>query len=147
MCWRDEFNLPISSFHSLTSSTVLPTFRSKSNSNTSSTVALKFPTCPLMISPFLKGSETFLTFNVSVCGSHPFNATNPDASPLFTMIFSFSKNWTFSNSGVNTANSSALITLPNEFVASNDPPVDPIPAIEYETLSVPDIVLIPVTVK
>ena len=35
------------------------TFISKSNSNTSSTVALKFPTCPLIISPFLKDFETF----------------------------------------------------------------------------------------
>ena len=95
----------------------------------------------------MKDFETFLTFNVWVCASHPFEATDPNTSPLFRIIFSFSKNWIFSNSGVNTANSSALITLPNEFVASNDPPVDPIPAIEYDTLSVPDTVLIPVTVK
>ena len=53
--------------------------------------ALKFPDSPLITSPFLKLSETFLIFRVCVCTSHPLDATRPDADPFSETIFSFSK--------------------------------------------------------
>ena len=128
---------------------MLPILRSKSNSYFSSTVALLFPTIPLIIEFFPKSPTTPVSFNVLDSGSQPSFVTNPYVMPVPTVTFSDSENVISLNIGVKDARSVDLITLPNAafWALLYVPPVLPIPAIEYVTLSVPPIVLIPVTVK
>ena len=142
-----EFNLPVSFFQPFSISAILSTFKSKSNLNIFSTVDLLL-LCDPKITSFSKNSPlTSNTFRVSDSESQPFSATTPETFFPKTEIPSLSKNETLLNCALKVAKWSFLITLPKLLSCWYVPPVDPIPLIEYETVSVPPVVFTPVTVK
>ena len=121
----------------------LSTFKSKSNSNILDTVALLLLTDPIIISSFLKLPWISNIFKVWDSLFQPFLATKPEIVDDGTIIFSFSKNDTFSKVGVNPAKSLTFITLPKLFSDWYVPPLVLNPAIEYLISSPPLAVLIP----
>ena len=131
---------------------MLPTFKSKSKSNTSSTLASRFWLRPFTVPPTSNFPEILSNLNVLENESQPFSATFADAVleilPFGVKIISSLSRYSIDlNCGSNAAKSETFTTLPKSFSGSKVPPLSPSPSIEYVIDSVPPTVLMPVTVK